>query len=236
MGAKGMTLYKVTAPDGTPIHGGSGAWPLPSVDRLGRHRRGRWRAVPDGPPLDPCAFGLHLTDAEHLLGWIPRHSQFSVWEAETSDAAAIDAGDKIVVRRARLVRLVGTIGPERVKDWEGYRRVRAPAPGAGLFADFEDHLEKMEAARLAAAAREEELAETDALRAAARGRRIVFGKHRLPADQAVCQAWPTGQQWERTMRARTDALTRSILGVTRAMERLAAHSPEMASMVFGVKR
>jgi hypothetical protein len=32
-------FYKLTAPDGSPIHGGSGAWGLPRGSRPGRWRR-----------------------------------------------------------------------------------------------------------------------------------------------------------------------------------------------------
>ena len=69
----------------TSTHGGTGGW-----------RKGRWRSVRG--PLVPCQNGLHLCREKDLLGWIAP----TLWLAE-HDGELVDAGDKLVVRRARVV-------------------------------------------------------------------------------------------------------------------------------------
>lgn len=97
-----MTLYKVLSHDGSAIMG-RGSWPLPSVQGILRsgavhYRPSEWMTVQG--QLVPCANGLHLADGEfQLLTWLgPR-----IFEAEY-DGERIDCDDKIVVRRARLLR------------------------------------------------------------------------------------------------------------------------------------
>jgi hypothetical protein len=80
-----MTLYKVTTQDGTALLG------------KGRWRKGRWRSVRG--PLVPCRNGLHLCRADQLVYWLGP----VIWEAEV-DGEIIDAGDKVVARRARVIR------------------------------------------------------------------------------------------------------------------------------------
>ena len=59
---------------------------------------GDWREVTG--ELVPCENGLHLCRSEaHLLEWLSDE----VWVAEIDDTEVIDAGDKIVVRRARII-------------------------------------------------------------------------------------------------------------------------------------
>ena len=84
------TYYKVTAEDGSAYHGGSGKW-----------RKGRWRSVKGD--LVACENGLHLCRADQLVPWLGP----VIWEAEV-DGEVIDAGDKVVARRARVVRRIGT--------------------------------------------------------------------------------------------------------------------------------
>ena len=67
------------------MHGGSGEW-----------RVGRWRGVRG--PIEPCANGLHVCTLEQLPRWLGPE----VWVCEV-DGEVIDAGDKTVVRRARIV-------------------------------------------------------------------------------------------------------------------------------------
>ena len=83
-------LYKVTGEHGEAIHGGSGTW-----------RLNRWRSVRG--PLKPCSHGLHLCTIEQLPAWLGT----VIWEVET-DGEMIDAGDKTVARRARVVRRLDT--------------------------------------------------------------------------------------------------------------------------------
>jgi hypothetical protein len=61
-----------------------------------RYRLGQWRAVKG--PLVPCENGLHLMRPEHLSRWIARDLFVAEYEGEV-----LDAGDKIIVRKARIV-------------------------------------------------------------------------------------------------------------------------------------
>jgi hypothetical protein len=88
-----MTLYKVLNEHGAPNNGGKGTWPLPTDEGPGD-----WIEV--AGPLVPCRTGLHLCDGElQLLTWLgPR-----IFVAEHSGERINHQGDKIVVRRARLL-------------------------------------------------------------------------------------------------------------------------------------
>ena len=78
--------------DGTQsTHGGTGRW-----------QKGRWRSVKG--ELVPCENGLHLCREQDLVLWVAR----SLWLAE-HDGELLDAVDKVVVRRARVV--------ERLAAW-----------------------------------------------------------------------------------------------------------------------
>ena len=85
-------LYKVTAPDGRPVNGGTGQYSLP-VDGT----PGEWM-----PPHEviPCKSGYHLVTIDQLINWIGE----TVWVAE-GKGERVDHGDKIVFEQARLVRL-----------------------------------------------------------------------------------------------------------------------------------
>ena len=93
-GGLATSLYKVTAENGEPYHGGSGAWGLPKGNRPGK-----WRSV-DGD-LRPCRNGLHLSRKSDILEWLGP----VIWEAEY-DGEIIEQPDKVVVRKARLLRRV----------------------------------------------------------------------------------------------------------------------------------
>ena len=85
-------LYKVLNDDGTPCHGGSGKWDLD----------GGW--MPRIENIEPCKRGYHLCDGGlQLVEWVGP----SIWEAEWR-GDRIDAGDKLVVSEARLVRKLAT--------------------------------------------------------------------------------------------------------------------------------
>ena len=96
-------LFKVTGEDGTPYHGGTGRWPLPT-----RHADGTW--TPGEPrtvhgPLRPCANGLHLCRPEDLIHWLGP----VLWTVNVPEGVeAIAESDKLVVRTARLERRVET--------------------------------------------------------------------------------------------------------------------------------
>lgn len=94
--AQNATLFKITQENGEPYHGGSGAWSLPKGKRPGT-----WRTVVTGR-LEPCSNGLHLARKGDLLEWLGP----VIWEAE-HDGEIIECPDKVVVRKARLLRRVG---------------------------------------------------------------------------------------------------------------------------------
>jgi hypothetical protein len=87
-------LYKIVGPNGEPLHGGSGAWPLPSAEQP----IGAWRAVEGDVQL--CHNGLHLTDARNLRRWLQQDA--AIYRAEPS-GAMVAAEDKVAVQRARLL-------------------------------------------------------------------------------------------------------------------------------------
>ena len=61
------------------------------------YKLGRWTKRLEGP-LVPCAHGYHLCAARHLPKWISRDLYVAEYEGE-----AVDAEDKLVVRRCRVV-------------------------------------------------------------------------------------------------------------------------------------
>jgi hypothetical protein len=84
--------YKVLAQDQTPHHGGTGKWV-----------KKRWRTV-DGP-LAPCANGIHFCRRDQLLSWLGP----TLWLFEDgSPEETVDAGDKMVTRRGRIVERIDT--------------------------------------------------------------------------------------------------------------------------------
>ena len=85
------TLYKVLDHNRQPCHGGARRWPEP----------GKWRSVRGA--LEPCANGLHLCREQDLVQWLGPE----IWTAEY-DGERVEAGNKIVVRRARLISRVET--------------------------------------------------------------------------------------------------------------------------------
>jgi hypothetical protein len=88
-------LYKIVGLEGEPRNGGRGNWPLPHGQQPGE-----WREV-EGT-LQPCANGLHLTDADHITAWVMDGPICVVYRAEV-DGELLDAGDKYVARRVRLL-------------------------------------------------------------------------------------------------------------------------------------
>ena len=80
-------LYKVLGSRQESCHGGSGRWV-----------KNRWRSA-EGP-LSPCSNGIHLCLGKDLLRWL----QAQIWFAEVKGDELEDAGDKVVVRHARIVR------------------------------------------------------------------------------------------------------------------------------------
>ncbi len=67
-----MTLYKLTSADGSPVHGGTGSWPLPTDDAPGE-----WRSVKG--KVVPCENGLHLLTVADIPRWL---HEGVLWEAD----------------------------------------------------------------------------------------------------------------------------------------------------------
>ena len=86
-------LFKVLNEDGTPCHGGYGAWSLPSDDAPGE-----WMPAIEGK-LIACENGYHLCREQDLLEWLGP----AIFEAEYR-GERMDTDNKVVVREARLLR------------------------------------------------------------------------------------------------------------------------------------
>jgi hypothetical protein len=91
-----MSHYKVLGDGGAAIYG-KGKWGLPSGKRPGK-----WMVAKGD--LAPCANGLHLCRREDLVHWFGPN----IFLAEIGSDEIVESDDKIVVRRARLVRKFAT--------------------------------------------------------------------------------------------------------------------------------
>jgi hypothetical protein len=91
-----MTYYKVLSEGGAAYHGGSGTWHLPTADGPGE-----WMPTIEDPV--PCERGYHGCTREQLVYWLGP----VIYEMEY-DGKPIDAGDKVVGGRARLLRRLDT--------------------------------------------------------------------------------------------------------------------------------
>ena len=95
-----MQVFKWLGEDRMPCHGGSGQWP----------EAGKWRSVYWRRNLEPCTVGLHLCRRQDLAGWIGAR----LWLAEYA-GECIEETDKIVVRKARLIRELPWTNETRVR-------------------------------------------------------------------------------------------------------------------------
>jgi hypothetical protein len=90
------SLFKVLRPDRMPAHGGSGQWPEP----------GEWHSVTG--TLIPCENGLHLCRPLDIARWHDEDCHV-LWSVEAGPRTKrLDATDKVVVRKARLIEPVTT--------------------------------------------------------------------------------------------------------------------------------
>ncbi len=95
-------MFKVTGPNGEPLHGGSGNWSLP----VGK-KPGKWMPVVEN--VSACRRGYHLVEAVGIVEWLPRAPQSGLlWEAEGRGAKDKE-GTKTAFAQARLVKLVGVL-------------------------------------------------------------------------------------------------------------------------------
>ena len=95
-------LYKVLGDNGKPYLG-AGKWPLPSPNKAGaaKVRPGKWVVV--GGELVACQNGLHAATRDQLLGFLDYG--LCIYELEY-EGELLDAGEKVVVRKARLTRVL----------------------------------------------------------------------------------------------------------------------------------
>ena len=91
-----QTYFKVLDADGSTIYADS-SWGLPRGDKPGRWEKAKGELV-------VCKNGLHLCRREDLIHWLgPR-----IFEAEVGGGKLIESDQKVVVRKARLVRELDT--------------------------------------------------------------------------------------------------------------------------------
>ena len=91
-------LYKILNDDGTSCNGGTGQWSLPTKNADNTWTPGDWMpAVED--ELVACENGYHLAQDAQVLEWLGP----AIFEAEYR-GECLDAGNKVVVREARLLR------------------------------------------------------------------------------------------------------------------------------------
>jgi len=90
--SEGLLFYKVLNQKRRSFHGGTGTW-----------QPGSWRSV-EGD-LVPCSNGIHYCDPNQLIEWLGP----TIWlfEDGTPDET-IDAGDKRVTRKGRVVEQIPT--------------------------------------------------------------------------------------------------------------------------------
>lgn len=96
-----MKLYKVLR-DGKSCNGGQLTWSLPIKREDGTWQPGDWMPEIEGD-LEACKNGYHLCSAVQLINWLDE----GIYEAEY-DGDIIEADDKYVVRKCRLVSRVET--------------------------------------------------------------------------------------------------------------------------------
>lgn len=95
------TLYKVLGKGGKPYHGGRGRW----------NTHGKWMSsIKENQKLIPCHRGYHLCKREHLIRWLGPEIWIATYKGER-----ITRADKVVVRKARLVKKFRTWTPKTIR-------------------------------------------------------------------------------------------------------------------------
>lgn len=96
------TLYKITGPKGTAVHGGRYRYP----------GLGRWTKKIDD--INPCSRGYHLTTFSGLCQWIYPDGLLFVAEG---DGEPVWHQGKAVFGRVRLVERVGVLSERNLRLW-----------------------------------------------------------------------------------------------------------------------
>ena len=179
-----MRLFKVLGTTRQPFHGGAGQWPYPG-----------WLEV-EGD-LEPCLNGLHLCREGDLAEWLGPE----IWEAE-HEGELIEHGDKVVVRRARLLkrlnwddrvaRLFACDCAERVLGDGADPRSTDAVRVARLFANGDTTADELTAARAAAGA----AARAAARAAAGAAARAAAGAAAWDAAGAAARAAARAASWD----------------------------------------
>lgn len=99
------TVFKVLSVGGRSVFGGTALWPPPYGGEPGR-----WLEVKG--ELAVCRNGFHLAVGPQIVRWLGP----TLWIAEYG-GDYLDAGTKVVARRARLVRRVDTWTAEVARQW-----------------------------------------------------------------------------------------------------------------------
>ena len=193
-----MKYYKVLNSKGECINGGKGKWYLPTKWKDGTWKPGKWMPVIDGE-LIACRHGYHLCRPTDLIYWLNE----SIFEAEFT-GECVEEGDKLVVRKARLVR--------KIENWnEKTARLFACDCAEHVLPIFEKQYpddkrprHAIETARKFAlgTATQDELAARDAARDAARAARDAA---RAAAWAAGDAAWDAGDAGDVARAARAAA-------------------------------
>ena len=188
-------LYKVLLENGRSPYAGK-PWPLPNG------KPGEWLTV-EGD-LIPCERGIHLCRRGDLVSWLGP----VIWEVESPDEPLI-AEDKIVVRKARLLRRVEAWGKQvaRLFAADCAERALAREAARGRTVDARSTAAVEVARRHAMGqATDEELsaawaAEWDAVRAAARAAewdavRAAAAAAEWDAARAAAGAADVAAEWD----------------------------------------
>ena len=93
-------LFKVLDENGCSCNGGSMQWSLPTQKEDGAWIPGEWMPEIQGA-LVACENGYHLCEERHVLAWLGPMLCEAEYEGE-----CLCESDKLVVRRARLLRVL----------------------------------------------------------------------------------------------------------------------------------
>ena len=124
LGKNRALAYKVLGENGEAFHGGTGSWPLPK-----NGKPGKWLFVEGA--IQPCVNGLHLCRRDDLVHWLGP----TIWEVEYDTREVVEHDNKIVVRRARLLRRLDwneTNARLFATDCAAYAIRRARSAGIGV--------------------------------------------------------------------------------------------------------
>src|SRR5512139_3984319 len=100
--AKAPKLYKIVGLKGSPIHGGSGLWSMPT-----KAKPGKW--MPKIENISVCQRGYHLISARAIVDWLP-HDPLTALLCEAEGRGARDnEGEKIAFAQARILKVIGLL-------------------------------------------------------------------------------------------------------------------------------